>query len=783
MQPAGDYCAAMHRTTANKSIFYTLGILILSLVMSALVPTAALAQKTPAPVPASAQALDAAALSDLVRTIEDPAEREKLLTRLKALVAAQEKKAVPEENPGFATRIVDLAADRAKEISDHLTAAINADIPKVYQDILAGVKNPETRSIWVALITKLAIVLAVGFVAGWIIRLLLRRPRAAVEARETDSLWLRAPFLLVRTIIDLVPVLIFVAAAQAALPYTEPSMRTREVAVALINAYLIASVIIVIARMLLVPKVSGLRLLAVADNTSNYIFIWVRRFTDVWVYGFFLVNAATLVGGGLALSRLLEGTTGLLLLGMGVMFILQNRQNFGDFIRGNGDGRSATLRNLRARLGDIWHALAVVYLFAVYTVWLIKIEGGFEFILRATVLTIVIFIAAHIVIIAISRAIIHGFSLGDDLKEKYPSLEERANRYLPVLKVTLRWGIYIISVLAILSVWGLDVPGWLRGPSGTNFISAVVSIVIVIVAALIFWEGISSAIERYLNRATDGEIDRARRIRAQTLLPLLRKALSVLVFVMVALVTLSELGVNIAPLLAGAGVAGIAIGFGAQKLVQDVITGAFILFEDSMAVGDVVNVAGAAGVVEAVSIRSIRLRDLSGNVHTIPFSEIKDVTNMTKDFSNYVFEIGIAYRESVDHVIEVLKELAAEFEKDPEFGPLILAPFEVMGLDKFGDSAIVIKARYRTIPVKQWFVGREFNRRIKNKFDELGIEIPFPHTTVYFGEDKEGKAPPVYVENAPQERVSKVAIVSTPTEGSTPTDTATESGQADSDGE
>lgn len=398
---------------------------------------------------------------------------------------------------------------------------------------------------------------------------------------------------------------------------------------------------------------------------------------------------------------------------------------------------------------------------------------------RATVLTAVILIIAHILVLAVERAVTRGFSLKEEIKRRYPTLEERTNRYLPALQATFRWTIYVVAVLAIVSAWGLDVPGWLQSAAGKRFVSGAVSIVIVLVVALVVWEGASSAIERYLNRAAADDRDRARRGRAQTLLPLLRKALLIVITVMVALVVLSELGVNIAPLLAGAGVAGIAIGFGAQKLVQDIITGAFILFEDSIAVGDVVNVAGAAGTVEAVSIRSIRLRDLSGNVHTIPFSSVSEITNMTKEFSYYVFEVGVAYRENVDDVIQVLRALGAEFEADPNYSDLIMEPLEILGLDSFGDNAVVIKARYKTEPVKQWSVGREFNRRIKNKFDELGIEIPFPHTTIYFGEDKDGSAPPLYVKNAPARRASAPSAPRRQASAEPFADTASDSGQED----
>ena len=225
-----------------------------------------------------------------------------------------------------------------------------------------------------------------------------------------------------------------------------------------------------------------------------------------------------------------------------------------------------------------------------------------------------------------------------------------------------------------------------------------------------------------------------RSARARTLLPLLRTAMLAVLALTVALIVLGELGVNVAPLLAGAGIVGIAIGFGAQALVKDIITGLFILVEDTLAIGDVVDVGGDhAGVVEAISIRAIKLRDLAGTVHTVPFGTVTSVKNLTRDYSYYVADIAVAYREDTDEVIEVLKEVARALKEDPAFGYFMLEPLEVIGVDRFEDSAVILKVRLKTVPLQQWTVGREFNRRVKKAFDAEGIEMPFPHRTIYFG--------------------------------------------------
>jgi small conductance mechanosensitive channel len=233
--------------------------------------------------------------------------------------------------------------------------------------------------------------------------------------------------------------------------------------------------------------------------------------------------------------------------------------------------------------------------------------------------------------------------------------------------------------------------------------------------------------------------------RANTLSNVISKVLSIVIWIFALITVLGELNIEIGPILAAAGIVGLAVGFAGQSMVKDYLNGFYILLWDQIRVGDVVQIAGQGGFVEDINLKMTTIRDLAGNVHFIPNGIIDMVTNMTKEYSRYVYEIGVAYREDVDEVIEVIKKLDEDMRNEPEYKDIILEPIEILGLDKFGDSAIVIKARNKTKPVKQWMIGREFNRRMKKKFDELGIEIPFPHTTLYIGEDKKGESPPLHV--------------------------------------
>jgi len=222
--------------------------------------------------------------------------------------------------------------------------------------------------------------------------------------------------------------------------------------------------------------------------------------------------------------------------------------------------------------------------------------------------------------------------------------------------------------------------------------------------------------------------------RVKTLTGLLRTICLTLLWVIAVVMSLDQVGLDITPILASAGIVGLAVGFGAQNLVRDVINGFFMILENQVRVGDVAVVNGTGGLVEGISFRTITLRDLNGTVHIFPNGTITTLSNMTKEWSYYVMDIGVAYKEDTDQVAAVIKEVGKELQEDPEFGSNILEPIEVLGVDQFADSAVVIKARLKTLPIKQWVVGREYRRRLKKAFDAKGIEIPFPHRTLYMGE-------------------------------------------------
>lgn len=229
--------------------------------------------------------------------------------------------------------------------------------------------------------------------------------------------------------------------------------------------------------------------------------------------------------------------------------------------------------------------------------------------------------------------------------------------------------------------------------------------------------------------------------RAETLGRSARYVAAVAIFLVAVTLVLGELGVSLAPILGAAGVVGVAIGFGAQSLVKDYFSGFFLLLENQIRQGDVVKLGEHSGLVEELTLRYVRLRDYDGNVHFVPNGVIQTVVNMSRGHAQAVIDVGIAYRENVDEALDVMRQVGSQLRGDSKFGPRLLADLEIAGVDGWGDSAVTLRCRFKCAPLQQWDVRREFLRRLKAAFDAHGIEIPYPHLTVYAGQDKNGGAP------------------------------------------
>jgi small-conductance mechanosensitive channel len=694
--------------------------------------------------PAALSADQLKAVSDLLK---DDAQRTDFLRKLEALSNAQtavaDPNAIDPATPfGLLGGFVANLHRSIIQISTGLTGAVIAlaDIPKLWVWAQTQASDPALVNRWFSLIWKVAAALAAGWIAEWVVVRLLSTWRRRVEAITTERWYGRLGLLAARASFDVIAIAAFAAASTILLPVLEPNFLTRLVALGLINANLLARVLLAICRILVAPGLPALRPLHIDDESAAYLYIWTRRLVQLSVYGYFGIEALGRVAISADAAQLLINLLAIVVVTMMIIFILQNSRPVQVWLRSRieaaanrraAHGKVTLLSGetaiqsagwaLLGRIADIWHILAIGYLGATLFVWMVHIDGGFGYILRVTVLSAGLAISLRYAGIGLRRLIDRGFSVGGDLATRLPGLQARANRYLPLMSGVLHGALYLVALLILAQVWGVDVFAGMNTPVGKRVLSALVSITFVLATALVTWEVVSALIERYLTEVDSKGNPMPRSARVRTLLPLMRNAFLFVLVVVVSLIVLSELGLNIAPLLAGAGVVGLAIGFGSQQLVRDVITGLFILFEDSIRVGDVVEVAGKSGTVEGITIRAIKLRDVRGTLVTVPFGSVSLVMNMTKDFSFYVFDIAIELGKDLDRVREIVFEIDNSLRADPAIGPTLLAPLEILGIDRFDGAQIILRGRIRTVAGKQWAAGRAFNMLLQARLMAEGI--------------------------------------------------------------
>jgi small-conductance mechanosensitive channel len=711
-------------------------------------PTPA-APPPPAAAPAPAQAPAAPALSPelaaLLEILRDEARRAALIRALEAGRPAEAEAAAPAPTPAEArpeelpvpAEIVQGLADRLSAAALQLLAAISSATELQGVRVWFGRITTDERlqQQVLALSWKLGLVMLAGLLAERLLRFLLRRPYRWLEERSAAVQGplqglRRLPYILGHLLLDLVPVAGFGLAGLAVIGLYAIWPSNRLIMEAVVVSYMVARLVMAAARLVFAPDLARLRLIRCTDETAAYAMVWTRRLA-LTAAGFYVASAtAGLLGLPLGAQDGIWRAGLLVISAMIAVIVLQNRAAVAGLLDApelrEGDAPDATRRFLRAartQLAQVWHIAVILWLLAAWTVWALDVERGFERLAASTLASVVVVGVGKLADELMRRWLIRAFTISEDLAKRNPGLEARANRYLPVLKGAVSGLILAATLVALLEVWGLNSLAWFQpGRWGGRVVSALLTIASTMGVALLIWELANAGIQRHLNALPkDGSAARSARVR--TLLPMLRTALAALLLVVVGLTTLSEIGINVAPLLAGAGVVGLAIGFGSQTLVRDVITGIFLLLEDAVAVGDTVTVGGLSGTVEQLSIRSIKLRALDGSVHIIPFSAVTTVTNQTRDFGYAVVDLALDHRADTDEAVMLLRRVGEEMREDEAWAPQLLAPLEVLGVDRLTETGVVVRARIMTPPARRWAVGRELNRRIKQRADAEGLPL------------------------------------------------------------
>jgi small-conductance mechanosensitive channel len=710
----------------------------------------------PSTAPANPGALTPAEAQHAIEVLQDPEKRSELVQTLRAIAQAPPPAATPPaaappaaaaNSPAVSLAPHSLGAQLVAHLSSWpqqmargAAQTIHAvtDFPLLWGWAAGIAGDPAERIAVLGALWQIVLVMACALLFEWLAGWLLSRSLAALAAgpppdaerggaaprshRLSDGAWhllRRLPFALARLALDLIPIGVFWGTGSLLAGIVSTPLAQLAV-LEVVEAYATGRVVTSLGRMLLAPGNFRLRLLHIGDDRAVYLMRWLRRITAVAVTGNALAGLAMLFGLNEGAYETLDRAVGLIVAALLVLLVMRSRRAVAQRLRagpkaaGEAAGEAGRWRD---RLAGGWHYLAVLAIIAGWILWAAGIQNGLGG-LRLLIGSVAILVAARLVAIVALGLVDRTIRLGADLT----GAAGRAARYHAAARAVARALVAAGTAAALLQWWGADAFAWFEPHHiGGKLASALATIAVAVILAIVAWEGANAALERRLARLGAGG-PAVHSARLRTLLPLLRAALLCTILAVVGLTALSEIGIDIAPLLAGAGIVGIAVGFGAQKLVQDVITGMFVLFENAIQIGDSVTVAGLSGNVERLSVRNIWLRGGDGALQIIPFSAVTSITNTNRGLGNAMVSITVAYKEDSDRVCEVLRGIAAEMRADEAFAPLILGDLQPW-VDSVKAWGVTLAGQIACTDSGRWPVQREFNRRLQKRFQELGIEL------------------------------------------------------------
>jgi small-conductance mechanosensitive channel len=472
-----------------------------------------------------------------------------------------------------------------------------------------------------------------------------------------------------------------------------------------------------VARLFLAPDAPAVRLLPVSDRVAGFLHRWLVTIAAVGSIGW--LTAALLILSGMQLEAhlilaLAIGTlVALLLIGM----ILEGRPLVAAVLLGEQPEQASVLRK---RLAGSWHVFAILYLVLIWALWAASIVTRSPSGIWSAVASVLLAVALPV----IDRGF--GSGLGQVLAADDPAAASQHT--IGVIRRAFRIVLVAVALILLLSFWGFDVLRLVGAPGASVFSHALVNILVTTLVAYVAWQLAETALDRSLAAHPAGSPTLS--ARARTLKPLLRKFMLAVLVVVWVMIALSAIGIDIGPLLAGAGVVGIAIGFGAQTLVRDVVSGVFFLLDDAFRVGEYIEAGSLKGTVEGISIRSLRVRHHRGALHTIPYGELTSLTNHSRDWVIVKLEIVVTYETDVDQVKAIIKQIGKDMLRDPELGPNLIEPLKSQGIHQLADHGVMVRAKFTAKPGEQFVIKREALQRIKRAFDAAGIKFAYPTVTV-----------------------------------------------------
>lgn len=702
-------------------------------------------------VPTDTTQADQTSADRLIELLKDDAARQELIRQLEAArqmlenqdaAAADTATPAPEEEPQTLGRRVSLVVNTAADSAYDRALELWRELERVPARLRDAARIADIDLIRNAL-TALGFVIVTTYAAFLLFRMLSRRISRKLSNAAKGARWLKRTLLsLTSSGLDAIIVWlsVIVALTLSVLFYGSEEQVSGPIQLNYLTAFLTVELSKVAARAVLAPRFEQLRLIPLGSAAARSIWRWLSVCIGVLGYGQLLVVPIVQREAGYLPAFALTSILGAVVVLFTLFWILRNRRAVSRWLH-HEEGDARHNRVVEA-LADYWHVPVVLYLVGLFFIVLVRPGNVLLPLLIASAKVVALIVAWLFLRRALMSFARRGVRLPPMTKEMLPALERRLNRILPklilVVRVVIALGVLggVLDAIGVVDLWD-----WWIGKDGAGIGPESLTILGIIIVAVAIWLAVASWVDYRLNPL-------GRRVptsRETTLLTLLYNATTVALIVISTMFILSEIGINIAPLIASAGVLGLAIGFGAQKLVQDIINGIFIQFENAINVGDVITVGGTTGAVEKLTVRSVSLRDVEGVFHIIPFSSVDMVSNFTRDFSFFVCDMGVAYREDMENAKQAMMDAFEELRQDPEQAAVILGDMEWFGLNSFGDSAIVLRSRIKTLPGKQWGVGRAYNLILKRLFDERGIEIPYPHMTLYWGEDRSGNAPPLRI--------------------------------------
>lgn len=687
-------------------------------------------------------------LDDLLATLEDPAARNALIERLRALQSSAAATAEPTAIAGALDSVNSAIEARVDAVGDAFVGVIGSirQVPILARWAWLQLSEPITRDLWATVTLQAGTAVLAGLLASVLARLPLRGWRDRLgNLPLATRVGAKIKASLADLMVNLLALTIFLVVTDTVLRLGNSTFLTRLMAGDVLTAVGCVRSLSAVSKALLAPENGRRRLVALDDGMARHLHRWLVWILGLAVYGHYALQATDRLGLPWTVEGFLTHLLFLVVTGLVILQIYRLRGQVSALIVHWGrTSKSAFTRYLPWQgLAAAGHHILAVWVASVFLVWAVGVPDGAMLLTRGLVISLAVLLGLRAFHVWLEWALLPPRAESTD-EEAEPAARPAAR---VAVIAFLRTVAALVAFALVLDAWGIDVGGFLQTSTGREILAGLGRVGIVVAMVLLVARSIKAASTSLVEaRGSNGQPIYSNRMRTLILI-----AANLLVMLLVAggiVEVLSEIGVNTNALLAGAGVVGLALGFGSQKLVQDLTTGMFILLGDTVRVGDVVDLGGKSGVVEAISMRTITLRAYNGDVHTIPYSSIDVVTNMTKDFSYYVLDVPVAYKENVDQVVEVLKAIDAELRREWPYRRLILEPLEIAGVDAFKDSAVIIKARTKVRPGEQWKVGREFNRRIKQYFDEQGIEIPIPHQKLLFATEEQQAAKAALIERS-----------------------------------